>query len=285
MLEFLNRSYPFNNNLKHNVKIIIGISLGLFLFLTFFEPFGLDSVEDEKKTIILAGFGLITGIALTLNLLIIPVLIPKWFQDEKWKIKNELVWNIWILITLCGGYFGFSFYSDWFDLNLASIIKISMLGTVPISVLIAINQDRFLKLNLKTALELNNLMLKMGRGKPKPEPNKICLLSENGKEKFEVDLNDILFIRSAGNYIEVFWNDLEVVQKILLRNSLHNIELNLKEYSNIFKCHRTCLVNVNKVRKLYGSSQSYKIVFDGVEDVIPVSRNYSKELQELIGKR
>ena len=110
MLEFLNRSYPFNNNFNHNVKVIIGIGLGLFLFLMFFEPFGLDSVEEEKKTITLGGFGIITSLALSLNLLVIPLIIPRWFKEDKWKVKNELIWNIWILITLCGGYFGFSFY-------------------------------------------------------------------------------------------------------------------------------------------------------------------------------
>ncbi len=285
MLEYLNRSYPFNNNLKHNVKIILGIGFGLFLFLILFEPFGLDSVEAEKKTITLAGFGLITGLTLTFNLLIIPLIIPKWFNEDKWKIKNELVWNLWILLNLCGGYFGFSFYSDWFDLNFTSIFKISLLGTVPISVLIAINQDRFLKLNLRSALELNNLLLKMGKGKPKIEIEKISLIAENGKDKFESDLNDILFVRSAGNYVEIFWKDFEVVRKELLRNSLNNVEKVLKNYSNIFKCHRTCLVNVDNINKLAGSSQSYKVVFDGVDDIIPVSRTCSKELQQLINNK
>jgi len=93
MLEFFNRPYPFNSNIKHNVKVILAIGFGLFLFLLLFEPFGLDSVNEEKKTYIIAGFGIITGMILTLNLLIIPSVLPLLFKEENWKIKKEVVWN------------------------------------------------------------------------------------------------------------------------------------------------------------------------------------------------
>lgn len=285
MQEFFNRPYPFNSNIKHNVKVIIGISFGLFLFLLFFEPFGLDSVAEEKKTFSIAGFGIITAMVLTLNLLIIPSVLPFLFKEEKWKIKKEIFWNLWILITLCGGYFGFSFVSDWFEMDMVSIFKISILSTVPITVLITINQDRLLKIKLRYALELNKLLQKGEKIESAPEKEKVTLVSESGKDIFKVDPNDLLFIRSAGNYVEVFWKDFEVVRKVLLRSSLQNIEESLKEHSNIFKCHRTCLVNIDNISKLARSSQSYKVVFDNVEDVLPVSRNYSRQLQQLLKER
>ena len=220
MLEFLNKSYPFNSNIKHNVKVILGIGFGLFLFLLFFEPFGLDLVNEEKKTYILAGFGIITGMVLTLNLLIIPSILPFLFNEAKWKIKKEIIWNIWILITLSGGYFGFSFVSDWFEMSFSSIFKISLLSTVPITVLITINQDRLLKIKLRSALELNKLLQKGGWVDNTSEKEKIILVSESGKNKFEKDFDDLLFIRSANNYVEIFWKENEKINKVLLRSSL-----------------------------------------------------------------
>lgn len=282
MLEFLNKSYPFNSNIKHNVKVILGIGFGLFLFLLFFEPFGLDLVNEEKKTYILAGFGIITGMVLTLNLLIIPSILPFLFNEAKWKIKKEIIWNIWILITLSGGYFGFSFVSDWFEMSFSSIFKISLLSTVPITVLITINQDRLLKIKLRSALELNKLLQKGGWVDNTSEKEKIILVSESGKNKFEKDFDDLLFIRSANNYVEIFWKENEKINKVLLRSSLQKVEDSTKDNENMVKCHRTCIVNIKNIKKITGNSQAYRLIFENFNEEIPVSRSYYKELLKLI---
>jgi len=284
MLEFFNRPYLFNNNLKHNIKIILAIGLGLFFFLQFFQPFGLDVITEDKKIYIIAGFGVITGMVLTLNLLIIPAVIPSLFKEAKWKIKKEIIWNIWILITLCVSYFFFSYYSEWFNMNFAGIFKISLLSTIPISVLIAINRERSLKMNLKSALELNKRLLRKENEEKIVKIEKINLASESGKVKIEIELDKLLFVRSANNYVEVYWKEEDQVQKSLLRSSLLRIEENLKKYPNIFKCHRTCLINIINIDRVSGNSQGYKLVFENVMEEIPVSRLYAKELLALMQK-
>ncbi|WP_227807504.1 LytTR family transcriptional regulator DNA-binding domain-containing protein [Lutibacter profundi] len=40
-----------------------------------------------------------------------------------------------------------------------------------------------------------------------------------------------------------------------MRNSFNNISDKLKQHSNLFKCHRSFIVNLNKVIKIEGNSQ------------------------------
>jgi len=168
-------------------------------------------------------------------------------------------------------------------MSFASIFKISLLSTVPISILIAINQDRLLKIKLRSAMEeLNRLLQKGVKGENISEKEKISLVSESGKDKFEKDLDDLLFIRSANNYVEIFYKGNEKINKVLLRSSLQKVEDSTKGNEDIYKCHRTCLVNIKNIKKLTGNSQAYRLIFENIDEEIPVSRNYSKELLKLI---
>ncbi|MFC2119287.1 LytR/AlgR family response regulator transcription factor, partial [Bacteroidota bacterium] len=267
--------------LKHNIKVIFGISLGLFFLLLFLQPFGIEEINEDMKIYIIAGFGGITALAFTLNLIIVPSIIPVLFKEEKWKIKKEILWNLWIFITLCAGYFFFSYYSEWFNMDFASIFKISLISTIPVIILVTINQDRFTKIDLRSALELNKLLMKKEtQTDTLPEKERICIDSDSGKDNFEEELDNLLFIRSANNYVEIYWKKGDDTKKILLRTSLQKAADKLTIFPKVYKCHRTCVVNIENINKVLGSSQNCRLLFDGVDEEIPVSRNYSKELIE-----
>jgi DNA-binding LytR/AlgR family response regulator len=120
------------------------------------------------------------------------------------------------------------------------------------------------------------------RAEATEKPQKIVITSETGKEKIEINLKDLLFIKSTDNYVEVYRAGRDNIEIILLRSSLKQIEENLKSYPFLFRCHRTYLINVNNISKVTGNSQGYKLIFKGVEYPIPVSRSYSKILLQLI---
>jgi DNA-binding LytR/AlgR family response regulator len=145
-----------------------------------------------------------------------------------------------------------------------------------------INQDRLLKINLKSALELNKKLSEYQHKSENEEEKKVIIKSDNGKEKVEINLNELQFIRSANNYIEIFWKNNDQIKKSLIRSSLLKAEESLKKYACIFRCHRTSIVNINNISEVSGNSQGYKLIFKNIEQTIPVSRNYYKELIELI---
>ena len=73
-----------------------------------------------------------------------------------------------------------------------------------------------------------------------------------------------------------------VTKQKLLRATIKQMEDKLQQYPSVIKCHRAFLVNLNNIKSVKGNSQGYRLVFDGTEEEVPVSRAYTKELKEQI---
>ncbi len=156
MLKFLNKPYPFNDDLRHNAKIIFFISLGVLAFLLIFQPIEIDTFSKKEIFYLVTGLAITTFMVLSINLLVLPSLFPKIFYNNRWNIKREIFWNLWIFLTISSSVF--LFYSQLFgvlDMNFSDFGKIILIGFLTVSVLITINQDRLLRSNLKSAQELN----------------------------------------------------------------------------------------------------------------------------------
>ncbi|MBN4065836.1 LytTR family transcriptional regulator, partial [Candidatus Amoebophilus asiaticus] len=89
-------------------------------------------------------------------------------------------------------------------------------------------------------------------------------------------------VASVDNYIEIFSENEGGITKNLLRNTLRKAEESLLNYPYLFKCHRAYIVNLQKIQSVIGNSQGYKLVFDKIEQPIPVARSQSKQLKELL---
>jgi len=278
MQNLFNKSYPFNDDYKRNTKIIFFISIGVFAFLLLFQPFDINLLTTKEKYYLIIGFVIITFLSLSLNLLFIPSMFPNKFSSAEWKIKNEILWNIWILFTILVGYF-FYFKSLGlmkFDFNV--VIKLILTAIIPISILIIANQNRMLRLHLKFADELNK----------KLQENKIVLdkivqfNSDYQKDSLAVKVSLLLLVRSANNYIEVFWKEDEIVKNQMVRCTIAYAEELLKEHKFIFKCHRSYIVNISYIERIEGNSQGYKLFIRNVNFPIPVAKNFADKLKELI---
>jgi DNA-binding LytR/AlgR family response regulator len=115
-----------------------------------------------------------------------------------------------------------------------------------------------------------------------PEKQIIFLIADNDKDKLEIELSNLLYIESTGNYIEVFYIKEDKLKNTLLRSTLKRTELQLEKYPSLAKCHRAFLVNISKIVQVKGNSQGLKLVLKNTETEIPVSRNFSKNLKDKI---
>jgi hypothetical protein len=278
MLNPFNKPYPFNEDLKHNSKIIFFISVGVPLFLILLQPFDIGLLAKRDKYYLVIGFGVITFLSLSLYLLYIPSLFPKKFTSSKWNVKKEILWNTWILFTILTGYF---FYCKTlavlkFDFNL--VIKLILTAIIPISALIIINQNRMFRSRYKLSDEINKKL----KDHKEILDKIIYFNSDYQKDSLAIKVNLLLFIRSANNYIEVFWKDGDSVKNQMVRCSMAYAEELLKEHKFIVKCHRSYIVNINHIDRFEGNLQGYKLYFERIDFPIPVSKNFASKLQELI---
>jgi hypothetical protein len=278
MFKFLNKPYPFNDDLKYNSIVVFFISVGVFVFLLLFQPFDISSLATKDKYYLMLGFGLVTFLALSINLLFITSIFNRMFSNTTWNIKKEIIWNVWILFSISTGYYLYCQYLGILEFQYNILITILLAAVFPISALIIINYSRILRLHLRFATELNK---KLKENKNIQEKF-VLFESDYQKDSLSVKVSQILFIRSANNYIEVFWKENGIVKNQLVRCSLTKAEQTVKDEKFIFKCHRSYLVNINFIENVEATPQGYKLSFDKVEFTVPVSKNFSNRLNELL---
>ncbi len=279
MLKFLNKPYPFNDNLKHNAKITFFISIGVLGFLLSYQPINIGLLSNKNKIYLVTGIALSTFLSLSLNLLILPSLFPKHFLQKTWNIRKEIFWNLWILFTISvSDFFFYSKLIGIINFDAKTILNILLIAILPVSVLIVINQERLLRSNLKSANKLNQKL----RENKIIQEKEVFFESDYKKDSLTVKVSSLLFIRSANNYIEIFWRSGENIKHQLVRCSLIKAEEKLRDYSFIIRCHRAYIVNINHIEKIEGNSQGYKLFFDKVDFPVLVSQKYINIFQQLI---
>jgi hypothetical protein len=277
MWDFFHNPYPFNDDFKRNLKIILGLSIGVFLFLILFDPFKIPVQDFNEKIQIILGYTLITIVALAIILIILPLLFQGVFLQGRWNVKKEILLNLALFFMHASGYLIFSVLTGFLGVNAYLIFRILAVSFVLIVILFVINQDRVLRIHLQSALDK---IRSFGNVPPEvPENDNFTFPSEIKSDQTTLSIKSLIFIRSADNYIEVAWKDKQNIRKKLIRTTLKETELALKTFPFIIKCHRTCLVNVNNMVNLKESSGGLTVLQDGFNDEFPVSHQYLKEIK------
>ncbi|MBB6271052.1 hypothetical protein HDF26_001479 [Pedobacter cryoconitis] len=93
-------------------------------------------------------------------------------------------------------------------------------------------------------------------------------------DDFYFKANDLLFAKAEGNYISLMTIKDGFLKTELKRISLKQLEIQLTAYPYLLRCHRSYILNIQRVVKLSGNSQGYLISFNNTEDKVPVSRAY-----------
>lgn len=289
---FLKQPNPIDINPGKDLKISFLVGLFVFLFLMIFQPFGLSQIEPRLRCLLIAGFGVVCFLVLLFDLLFIPRVLKKVFNEETWTVYKRILWHLWIIFSIgLGNYLFaclfnvfFDFYRLGFDLFLGFQLITFLIALFPIFFFDILNQNYLLKKNLKTAQKIS---ARLQNSEPFPVDlsgfdQKIVFLSENERERYEFQASHLLCISSEGNYVEVYAQD-EKMKNVLIRNSLKRFEDRLRDYPFLFRCHRAYIVNIKKITKATGNAQGFKLTLEGLEKRIPVSRGYTKKFKERLG--
>ncbi|MDR7211425.1 LytTR family DNA-binding domain-containing protein [Flavobacterium piscis] len=92
------------------------------------------------------------------------------------------------------------------------------------------------------------------------------------QDDFSLNIDQLLFVKTDGNYIELTRSSGNQITTEIKRISLAQFETQIAEYPHFFRCHRTYLVNMFKVEKVSGNSQGYLLSFQETTIKVPVSR-------------
>jgi len=272
MFNSLNKNYPFNEDLKFNLQSISGVSLGVFLFLLFFQPLDPATFDFNKKLLILTGFGIITLLLLLLLRVFIPSFLPKVFISGKWTLKKEVLLHFLFVVLNTVAYAFFAAYVGQIKITFPLTVRIVLISLIPVLFLVVIYEYQFLKNRIKNLLN-QNMDDNFGESESKAEPV-IEFESENQAEHFHLFPEQIILIQAASNYIEIIYKQNEKVSRRLIRSTMKKAEKQLSEYSFLLRCHRSCIVNTNSIQKIHKSTEGLKLELYDYPRQVNVSRQY-----------
>ena len=105
---------------------------------------------------------------------------------------------------------------------------------------------------------------------------------EKGDLKLSVKPDMVYFIEAADNYIMVYYLNAGKLEKLMIRNSLKNIEWRFRD-KGLVRCHRSYVVNIRMV-KLFRRQEGEVMLDFGDEKIpsVPVSKGYGEGVMSML---
>jgi len=132
--------------------------------------------------------------------------------------------------------------------------------------------------------EKNRLLEKISKTESEPvsiRRNLIAFPDEKGELKISIDQENLLYVDSADNYATIHYLNKSKLSHYLIRNSLKWIEENLTNETSLVRCHRSFIVNLDKVKVLRKTKDGIFLEMDALNTPdIPVSKTYYQRVMD-----
>jgi hypothetical protein len=286
MINFLSNPYPRRNDLGFSwfIVLVSGILVsGVLFFITSFQ----NNVELNFSLVRnLLLFGFVTSLCVSVNFLLLPTIFKNYFSEEKWTLGKNIFWWLVLLFIISIGnvLLASSLYN--FRVSLKTFYVFGYytvgIGFIVNSFFSFITYKRLIKKNIETAELINKEIQTHHISESIIEqhaemPDSINITAENEKENFTFLMNELAYIESADNYSKFVCYKNNKPIYTMVRSSLKRIETQA-QHPELFRCHRSYIVNLRTIVSISGNSQGYQLQIDHSEEKIPVSRNAGKDL-------
>ncbi len=269
-----------NNSITHGFKEefarLFLISFGVFLFILFFQPFPLETLDYNSRLLYVAGFGGITFFCSGLVLILLPLVFSKWLKASEWEAGPPFILSVMLFVVSSTAFAFYIRYVGNNPLTLYIVFKMVLVCLLPIFILVIMYKNKTLEHIILHLREQNSLYYnKIQEFERLGGENEVDIYSHNRAERLYVKYKQIIWIKSSDNYAEIYYLTEEGgFEKKVLRNTLKDIESQLTADRDIIRCHRTALINSRYVEKIVKNYSGYALRVKYLEEKVPVSRSY-----------
>lgn len=264
-MNFLNKQIPFVYALKQ--KAFVSLILGGFLsmIIIFLEPFDTNEYESNYRLLMLSGFGILVSCVCFLQCWLENIWYVK--VNKVWVIRYEIVSTffffcisgtvIYLYNHMVINGFKYSLQTHWWYCTHIVLAMVPIIAPV-----------------------LAYLRQKFGEYIIPKSPDTIFIIGKNKNETLELKKDALLYVQSVENYIEIYFIDSDKkLHSKTFRQTLSQVH---EQLIFLEKCHRSYLVNKDKIDEVQGNSQSAKISFQHIENKIPLSKTFYKTIKTKI---
>jgi len=280
MVDFQKPIPSYLNEKQNIVRLILFTSLFALVFINIYSPFGADRWFNVTRLQFFTYSSLIilTGVLV--------VVISRLIMYHISKKKIILVWQYlaWIIAEVLLMALSYAIFEKFLlgdDRLFAELVKNSSRNTalvllLPYSVLWLYFSWRDKKEQIERLAD--------GQQFHANTRNMIPFYDDKGILKLSVKKENLLYVESAENYVSICYINKDKVSKYLLRDTLKKIEESFSG-TEIIRCHRSYMVNFEKVKVIRKDRDGLKLGFDNplVMD-IPVSKTYINPVMETFSR-
>jgi len=280
MFRYLNKPYPF---ISHGLqaKLFKAIATGVFVifFLWLFDN------KEHNSILQFIDNGIVIFISQLFFLIIfrrlfihasVKSLIKFWQYVAGLGVATALGFSLmYLYVTPVYYETGYSFggFIDYIKENLPFLFPV-ILFILAVDYIFVLRTRKFSEVELvmqhaETILSSDSAL------------SQFVLNNESGFPLFKADKDSILFIKSADNYIEIYYQSEWLVNKEIIRYQLSAVEAD-KENNFLTRVHRSWLCNLEKVSHVSGGAQNCTLHFEQSIVSVPVARSRARDIIQTI---
>jgi DNA-binding LytR/AlgR family response regulator len=245
----------------------------------------LENLDFNNRLLFVAGIGMIVFIFMFLFRITLPWLIQKVPESIH---EGVIPYYITGFLIFAFSAVAIAFYLRYVGSKHISyylMFKIILVCLAPPAALRLYDIFRELRQQkISLAEELKMLQYQLSKYEEDNLDKTMELISDSGTENLVLQVADVVLIKSADNYVEIVYMEDNTFKRKLIRNTLKNIELQLRQYSNFIRCHRTYIINTYYIEKLHKKLNNYVLTIKGYNEQVTVSRQYLLKVKEAIAK-
>lgn len=276
----LKQPHPGYQNLPGYFKMVAAISVVVFLILSILQPFNIGQRNINGNAyitaIVYAG-----GAALTMGIGAIWLLLfPGWFNNKNWTLGKDFIVFSYQLISI-----GFTIWAINNYRNLEdergygrAVFLVFTIGILPYALITFIKHNRYLKQSLKEAEQMN-LQLKSLQNAHHAEAGVSSVTDHPAyliltKSSVKIPVSEFLFAESKGNNLYINHTHQNRPKTEIMRCTINEFSENNLLYPSLLRCHRSYIINMDKVQKIQGNASGYQLVLSTDLPIVTVARSY-----------
>lgn len=277
------RPHPFIfNGYSIGIPFIITVAIIIILAPQQFQDFSL-----LKRSLFAFFIGLLVSGTIFLTVRGLQQLCPQFMHEDTWTVGKEGLLYLIVLLIINILIFGtiFLFFSGpetFVQQFWRSSFYTLGIGIFPIMFLILFEQYHHQKSQFIQAYQLTQSLQAEKRQtesrKQAKEIRQLQFKAENGNIELQLMPEEILCLKSDGNYVEVFYLLQEGISVKLIRNKLKYLEAMLPD-THFFRCHNRYIVNGNHIVNINGNARNLELTIRNLDLLIPVSRSKVKAFE------
>lgn len=226
-------------------------------------------------------YSIAASIAIYLSIRLLKLLRP-FSNENNWTIIKEIIFIYLVLQVMCiaiyfAGYVieDSSWEARWNAQTFLNSCKIGfLLGILPFVLFTSLNYNHLLG---GKAVALNQPQ----DANPQNSDLEVNIASKLKRESLSFLSKELLFVTSAGNYVEFCIYRNHKMEMVMIRNSISEIEVQFAHIPYYFKSHRAFIVNLDRVHSKKGNALGYRLSISDCKTEVPVSRQYVKAFDQL----